>query len=73
MRRTFHKDSKYYFEDKSLLYIKEIFKSLLHVPGAVSSVQNPAQQLANAETFAKAYLCFLVSTTAKKVPRQLNS
>ena len=40
------------------------------------SVQNSPRQSANAEAFAEAYLCFLVSASGKKndkMPRQLNS
>ena len=37
------------------------------------SVRNSLPQSANAEVFADAYLCFLVSASAKKIPRQLNS
>ena len=37
-----------------------------------SSVRNSPRQSANAEAFAEAYLCFLVSASAKKMPRQLN-
>ena len=35
-------------------------------------IQNSPRQSANAEAFAKAYLCFLVSASAKKMLRQLN-
>ena len=38
-----------------------------------SSVRDSPQQSANAEAFAETYLCFLVSPSAKKMPRQLNS
>ena len=38
------------------------------------SIQNSPQQLANAEGFAEAYICFIVSALAKKkMLRQLNS
>ena len=36
------------------------------------SVRNSPLQSANAEGFAEACLCFLVSASAKKIPRQLN-
>ena len=37
------------------------------------SVRNLPRQSANAEAFAEAYLYFLVSALAKKMPRQLNA
>ena len=40
--------------------------------GVTSSVQNLPLQLANAEAFAEAYLCFLVSASAIKFLGILN-
>ena len=37
------------------------------------SLQNLPQQSVNAEAFAEAYPCFLVSASAKKMRRQLSS
>ena len=36
-------------------------------------IQNSPQQSANAEAFAEVYLSFIVSASAKKMPRQLNA
>ena len=38
-----------------------------------NSVQNSPHPSTNAKASAQAYLCFLVSALAKKMPRQLNS
>ena len=35
--------------------------------------QNSPLQSAHAEAFAEAYLCFLVSASAKRMPRELNA
>ena len=43
-----------------------------HVGHSIS-VRSSPRQPANAEAFAEAYLCYLVSALAKKMPRQLNS
>ena len=53
-------------EDKTEIYIPSEKGSKLF------SIRNSLWQLANAEAFAKAYLSFLVSTLAKKMPMQLD-
>ena len=41
--------------------------------GTLLSIRNSPWQSANVEAFAKAYICFLVSASTKKMLRQLNS
>ena len=50
-----------------------LHQHVAHAIFSLSSVRNSPQQSANVEAFAEAYLCFLASASAKKMPRQLNS